>query len=89
MLQSMGLQRVGHEPLNNSMHCVRLPIHSEHDYVTLLRSLLIEVRACIVTQSHPILCDPIDCSMPGSSVHGILKARILEWIAISFSRGSS
>ena len=36
-----------------------------------------------------ILCDPIDCSPPGSSVHGILQARILEWVAISFSRGSS
>ena len=35
------------------------------------------------------LCDPVDCSLPGSSVHGILQARILEWVAISFSRGSS
>ena len=35
------------------------------------------------------LCDPMDCSPPGSSVHGILQARILEWVAISFSRGSS
>ena len=35
------------------------------------------------------LCDPIDCSPAGSSVHGILQARILEWVAISFSRGSS
>ena len=34
-------------------------------------------------------CDPMDCSRPGSSVHGIFQARILEWIAISFSRGSS
>ena len=34
-------------------------------------------------------CDPMDCSLPGSSVHGILQARILEWVAISFSRGSS
>ena len=34
-------------------------------------------------------CDPIDCSLPGFSVHGILQARILEWVAISFSRGSS
>ena len=33
--------------------------------------------------------DPVDCSPPGSSVHGILQARILEWVAISFSRGSS
>ena len=42
-----------------------------------------------VTQSCPTLCDPVDCSPPGSSVHGILQARILEWVAISFSRGSS
>ena len=35
------------------------------------------------------LCDPMDCSLPGSSVHGILQARILEWVAISLSRGSS
>ena len=35
------------------------------------------------------LCDPVDCSPPDSSVHGILQARILEWVAISFSRGSS
>jgi len=34
-------------------------------------------------------CDPMDCSPPGSSIHGILQARILEWVAISFSRGSS
>ena len=35
------------------------------------------------------LCDPIDCSPPGSSVHGILQARTLQWVAIPFSRGSS
>ena len=37
----------------------------------------------------PILCDPMDCSPPGPSVHGISQARRLEWVAISFSRGSS
>ena len=42
-----------------------------------------------VTQSCWTLCDPVDRSPPGSSVHGILQARILEWVAISFSRGSS
>ena len=42
-----------------------------------------------VAQSCPTLCNPIDCSLPGSSVHEILQARILEWVAISFSRGSS
>ena len=40
-------------------------------------------------QSCPTLCDPMDCSLPGSSVHGILQARILEWVAIPISRGSS
>ena len=42
-----------------------------------------------VTPSCPTLCDHVDCSLLGSSVHGILQARILEWTAISFSRGSS
>ena len=42
-----------------------------------------------VAQSFPTLCNPVDCSLPGSSVHGIFQARILEWVAISFSRGSS
>ena len=42
-----------------------------------------------VAQSCPTLCDPMDCSPPGSSVHGIFQARELEWAAISFSRGSS
>ena len=43
----------------------------------------------LVTQLCPILCDPMDCRPPGSSVNGILQARILEWVAIPFSRGSS
>ena len=43
----------------------------------------------LVTQSCPTLCDPMDCSTPGSSVHGIFQAVVLEWVAISFSRGSS
>ena len=42
-----------------------------------------------VAQSCPTLSDPMDCSPPGSSVHGILQARILEWFAISFSRVSA
>ena len=42
-----------------------------------------------VAQSCPTPCGPVDCSPPGSSLHGILQARILEWVAISFSRGSS
>ena len=42
-----------------------------------------------VAQPCPTLCDPVDCSPPGSSIHGILQARVLERVAISFSRGSS
>ena len=41
------------------------------------------------TQSCPTLCDPMDGKLPGSSFHGIFQARILEWVAISYSRGSS
>ena len=47
------------------------------------------LSSCLVTQLCPTLCDPVDCSPPGSSVHGILQARILDWVAISLSRGSS
>ena len=42
-----------------------------------------------VARSCPTLCDPVDCSLPGSSIHGILLERMLEWVAISFPRGSS
>ena len=42
-----------------------------------------------VTQLCPTLCNPIDCSLPGFSVHVIFQTRVLEWVAISFSRGSS
>ena len=42
-----------------------------------------------VAQSCPTLCDPMFCSLPGSSIHGILQASILEWVAISSFRGSS
>ena len=45
---------------------------------------------CVLTHfSHVQLCDPMDCSLPGSSVHGILQARVLEWVAMPSSRGSS
>ena len=50
---------------------------------------LVEVKSSQVSQSCPTLCDPMDCSPPGSSVHGIFQARVLEWVAISFSRRSS
>ena len=55
-------------------------------------SLLLRVHSlccCLVAQSCPTLCHPMDCSSPGASVHGISQARILECVAVSFSRGSS
>ena len=44
---------------------------------------------CLVTKMCSTLCNPVDCSLPGSSVYGISQASILEWVAISFFRGSS
>ena len=46
---------------------------------------LLGSQGVIVARLCPTLCDPMDRSLPGSSVHGILQARILEWVAISFS----
>ena len=48
-----------------------------------------KVKESEVTQLCLTLCHPMDCSLPGSSIHGIFQARILEWVAISFSRRSS
>ena len=50
---------------------------------------LCEKMKVLLAQGCLTLCDPIDCNPPGSSVHGIVQARILEWVAIPFSRGSS
>ena len=50
---------------------------------------IVDFCCCLVTKSHLTLCDHTDCSLPDSSVHEISQARILEWVALSFSRGSS
>ena len=50
--------------------------------------LLCSSKSCMYAQSCPTLCDPLDCSLPVSSIHRISQARILEWVAISSSRGS-
>jgi len=47
------------------------------------------LHMCVLPQSCPTLCAPVDCSLPGFSIHGISQAKILELVAISFSRGSS
>ena len=54
-------------------------------YLTYMQSMYVR----LVAQSCPTLCNPMDCSPPGSSIHGILQARGLEWVAISSSRGPS
>ena len=51
--------------------------------------LLFEQVKVLVAQSCPTLCNPMDCSPPGSSIHVILQARMLEWVAIPFSKGYS
>ena len=52
-------------------------------------SLFFNIHYVLVAQMCPTLCDPMDCSPPGSSVHGIFQARIMEWVSISSPRGSS
>ena len=49
----------------------------------------IDLWSWLLAKSCPTLWNPMDCSLPGSSVHGISQARVLEWVVISFSRGSS
>ena len=61
-----------------------------HRETKLVFAQLLSGNVCVkVTQSCPTLCNPMDYSLPHSSVHRILQARILEWVAIPFSRGSS
>ena len=73
-------------------HCRRILYQLSHKGSPLTSKLYIniqKVKEREVAQSCPTPCDPLGCSLPGSSVHGIFQAIILEWIAISFSRGSS
>ena len=60
-------------------------------FIKLISGILLLMLLCmhVHAQSCLALCDPMDCSPPGSSVHGILQARILEWVAMRSSRGSS
>ena len=78
--------------LNAIIHTTSIPyiymvyaIYMYHIYIY----IHIYMKWSEFAQSCPTLCDPMDCSPPGSSVHGIFQARVLEWVAISFYRGSS
>ena len=59
-------------------------VYNSISFLSKLKTML-----CIVTQSYPTLHDPLDCSSPGSSIHRVFQARILEWVFIFSSRGSS
>ena len=58
-------------------------------YIQVKRRTVTDAVLCLVTQLCPAVCEPIDCSPPGFSVHGILQAGILEWNDMTSSRGSS
>ena len=65
-----------------------MPLISDGTLRQPLRSCDLRQLLCLVAQSGPILCGPMECNPPGSSVRGIIPARILEWVAISYSRES-
>ena len=71
--------------------CIYITHAYTHTHIHRKRHLFqgLKVKESEFTQLCPTHCDPMDCSLPGSSIHGIFQARILEWVAISFSRGSS
>ena len=69
------------------MHWTAPPLQQRIPWIKM--SVMPSLRVSEVAQSCPTLCDHMGCSPPGSSGHGIFQARILEWVAISFSRGSS
>ena len=68
--------------------CIGLP-KAVAGYWIVFLYVCVHAHGCSVAHTCPTLCDLMDCTPPGSSVHGIFQARILEWVAISYSRGSS
>ena len=61
-------------------------IGKKEQEISLEKEMAATAAAAKSLESCPTLCDPMDCSLPGFSVHGILQARTLEWVAISFSK---
>ena len=73
--------------LEENLEVIKLIERAEHvKVVSLARHVCVRAK---LLQSCVTLCNPMDCSLASSSVRGILQARILEWLAISFSKGSS
>ena len=69
--------------------CVCIYIYSALKYILYITYITLCAVLCLVTHSCLTLCNPMDYSPPGSSVHGILQARILEWVAMPSSMESS
>ena len=104
-LQSTGLQRVGHfwndlacmhAVTDKNLHvfrkfCISVSVflYIKHLEVCLCVVTAATACCCLVAKSCPTFCDPMDYSPPSLSLHGIFQTRILEWVATSFSRGSS
>ena len=96
-IQSMGLQRVGHNwsrlqfILNIIIMIFWSWFHKYPNWTNLIYFSFTHhgSHVCVCTQFCPTLCDSIDCSPPGSTVHWIFQARILQWVAGFYSRGSS
>ena len=94
LLLSMGSQRVGHDWVINTnlpamcyfYYICKAPNSTHSQFVDFI---FIVGGACSVAQLCLTLCNPMDCKPPGLSVHGIFQARILKWVVISSSRGSS
>ena len=101
-LQSMGSQRVGHHwatntiksyrhmyELHKTLGFLKFLLRSLHNRIWIMRFLKNNLKKTILSLGCWYSCNPMNCNLPGSSIHGILHARILEWVDISFSRGSS
>ena len=86
-----GVEREGiNKPDTKHVHGNLLQqFHGDRVWLPSREALALQLCMCLVIQSCSTLCDPMDCSLPGSSVHGILHVRILEWVAMPFSKGSS
>ena len=98
-LPSMGSQRAGHDWVTNIEDTAKFtsvyPLRWSRPYMKLLfiyytmyNNCLLKVKVSVI-HSCSAICDSMDCSLAGSSVHGILQGRILEWVAVSFPKGSS
>ena len=90
-LQSMGVQQVGHDLATEQQQiCVSIYVILWYIWHYMSHIIILYMHGCcLVAKLCLILCNPMDNSPLGSSVHGIFQGRILEWVAISFSRGSS